>query len=229
MTDIVLVNRYTAAFDAELRSALPAFQAQVTEDWLPHWPGRGATLHFAGFGEAVPAGMQPLYHYATTDIPGAGGYHDADGGLPQGKVFVADALSYGIAWPVDTSHEILEMLGDPYVNTIRAIRGTRLHCYQEVCDAVEADRYGYSKPRWPHVRLTDFCYPAYFTGERGGKFDAMGHLTGPAPTLLHGGYLGIQLPNGQWTQIVMRREDGSMSRRAQRDGRTANRLGQEKR
>jgi hypothetical protein len=41
---------------------------------------------------------------------------------------------------------------------------------------------------------------------------------------LHSGYLGIELSNGEWTQIVKRREDGKMSRRAMRSGRTSRRL-----
>jgi hypothetical protein len=225
MTDIVLVNRSTVLSDAEIQAVIPALQAQVTEDWLPHWPGRGATLHFTASGDAIPAGMWPLYILDTTDVPGAGGYHDDDSGLPQGKVFAADAMAYGEAWTVDTSHELLEMLGDPDVNSIVPIPHTLLHCFQEVCDAVEADRYGYTKPRWAHVLLSDFCYPAYFTGQLGGKFDAMGHLSRPAPALLHGGYLGIELPNGQWTQIVKRHANGKLSRRAQRIGRTASRCG----
>lgn len=224
MTDIVLVNRSTVLSDAEIQSVIPAFQAQVAEDWLSHWPGRGANLHFAGLRGLVPVGMWPLYILDVTDVPGAGGYHDDDSGLPQGKVFAADAMQYGEAWTVDATHELLEMLGDPDVNTILPIPHTRLHCYQEVCDAVEADRYGYTKPRWPHVRLTDFCYPAYFTGGHG-PYDAMRHLTKPAPALLHGGYLGIELANGEWTQIVKQDLDGKLSRRAQRNGRTYRRLG----
>jgi hypothetical protein len=220
VTDIVLVNRSTVLSDAEIHAVIPALQAQVTEDWLPHWPGRGATVHFATL---VPAGMWPLYILDTTDVPGAGGYHDDDSGLPQGKVFAGDAMRYGEAWTVDASRELLEMLGDPDVNTILPILHTPYHCYQEVCDAVENDRYGYTKPRWAAVRLTDFCYPAYFTGGHG-PFDAMRHLTKPVPALLHGGYLGIELPNGEWTQIVERRTDGTISRRAQRSGRTSRRL-----
>jgi len=215
MTDIVIVNRCTALSDAAIHAVLPAFQAQVSEDWLRVWPGRGATLHFAGLNNGVPAGWWPLYILDTTDVPGAGGYHDEQSNVPYGKVFAADAISYGEHWTVDATHELLEMLGDPQTDTILPIPHTQWHCLQEVCDAVEADQYGYTKPRWPHVRLTDFCYPAYFTGAAG-PYDAMRHLTKPAPALLHGGYLGIELPDGQWTQIVMRREDGTMSRRAHR-------------
>ena len=55
MADIVLVNRSTVLTDIDIKAAIPALQAQITEDWLPHWPGRGATLHFAGSADAVPA------------------------------------------------------------------------------------------------------------------------------------------------------------------------------
>src|SRR5215472_15441239 len=101
VTDIVVVNRSTVLTDAAIAAVVPAAQAQVTEDWLPHWPGRGATLHFAGLGAPVPTGMWPLNVLDTTDVPGAGGYHDDDTGLPEGKVFAGDAMKYGEAWTVD--------------------------------------------------------------------------------------------------------------------------------
>jgi hypothetical protein len=55
--------------------------------------------------------MWPLSILDTTDVPGAGGYHDDDGGLVQGCVFAADAMQYGEAWTVNATHELLEMLG----------------------------------------------------------------------------------------------------------------------
>jgi hypothetical protein len=223
VTDIVIVNRSTVLTDAEIEKAMPAFQDQVTHDWLPHWPGRGATLHFAGKDAAVPKGMWPLYVLDHTDVPGAGGYHDDDNNLPQGKVFAADAMEYGEHWTVDLSHELLEMLGDPTTNTIIAIPRSPLHCLQEVCDAVEADQYGYERDG---VLLSDFVLPGYFTGHLGTNepphaYDFKGHLRNPVPSLLHGGYLGIQLPDGEWTQIIKRRADNKkVSRRADRSGRS---------
>jgi len=216
MTDIVIVNRCTVLTDAQIKACLPAFQAQVLEDFAPHWHYT-ATLHFAGLKNAVPSGMWPLYILDTTDVPGAGGYHDDNTGTPEGKVFAADALQYGEAWTIDLTHELLEMLADADANTILPLPApySQYHCLQEVCDAVEADRNGYAKHRWPTVRLTDFCYPAYFTGGPG-PYDAMRRLRGPAPALLSGGYLGIELPDGQWTQITKRDELGGASRRSHR-------------
>jgi hypothetical protein len=222
-SDIVIVNRSTVLQDHEIEGVIPAFQAQVTEDWAPHWPENGPAtkLHFAGTGASVPQGLWPLFIYDHTDVPGAGGYHSDDTGTPQGKVFAGDAMQFGEAWTVDATHELLEMLGDPQTNTILAIPYTHLHCLQEVCDAVEADRYAYHRDG---VLVSDFVLPDYFTGKGGPHFDFAGHLTGHVPTLLHGGYLGIQLPDGQWTQIIKRDEAGNMSRRAMHSHRMAGRL-----
>ena len=219
--DIVVVNQSTVLQDHEIEAVIPAFQAQVTEDWLPHWPGRGTTIKFAGKGAPVPSGMWPLFIMDTTDVPGAGGYHDDDGGLAQGKVFAGDAMNYGEAWTVDATHELLEMLGDPLTETILPIPHRDWHCLQEVCDAVEADQYAYKKN---DVLVTDFVLPGYFTGKGGPPFDFAGHLTHSVPTLLHGGYLGIELPNGLWTQIVKRDALGKMSRRAIHSHRITRRL-----
>lgn len=221
MTDIVIVNRSSALTDHAIAAVIPAFQAQVNEDWAPHWNNRGAYLHFAGKTDPVPQGMWPLFILDHTDIPGAGGYHSDDHNLPQGKVFAADAITYGEAWTVDATHELLEMLGDPGTDTIVELPHN-LHCLQEVCDACEADKFGYEKSG---VRVTDFCLPQYFDRSGDGPFDFKGHLHHPAPALLSGGYLGIELPNGMWTQIVKRNELGEMSRRAKRVGRTVPRLG----
>jgi hypothetical protein len=222
--DIVLVNRSTVLQDHEIEGVIPAFQAQVTDDWAPHWPanGPGTKLHFAGRDAPVPQGLWPLFILDHTDVPGAGGYHDDDAGLVQGKVFAGDAMQYGEAWTVDATHELLEMLGDPTADIILPIPYTQLHCYQEVCDAVEADRYAY--PKNGHL-VTDFVLPGYFTGKGGPHFDFAGHLIGHVPTLLHGGYLAEQQPNGQWTQIVKRDAAGNMSRRAMRSHRIVKRMG----
>jgi hypothetical protein len=167
--------------------------------------------------------MWPLYLFDTTDIPGAGGYHLDDTGTPTGKVFVADAMNYGEAWTVDATHELLEMLGDPTTATIVDIMHTQLRCLQEVCDACEADKYAYRKIG---ILVTDFCLPAYFHGATSGPYDFTGNLHKPVPALLPGGYLGIELPNGMWTQIVKRDDNGqNTSRRALSSHRVADRIG----
>jgi len=223
---LVLVNRCTVLTDAQISVVIPAFQAQVTEDWLPHWPGRDATIGFVGLNGSVPNGVWPLYILDHTDIPGAGGYHDDDMSLVQGKVFAADAMELGQQWTVDASHELLEMLGDPLADTILPIPPPagmphlNWHCLQEVCDACEEDLYAYMKKG---LLVSDFCLPSYFT-HAGPPYDFRGQLPGPSPTLLPGGYLGIELPNGQWTQVTSPFADGKMSRRAKNNHRIGRRV-----
>jgi hypothetical protein len=232
MDTIVIVNASTVLTDAEVQAVIPGVQAQVSEDFAPLW-GIDAKVEFAGQGTsgAFAGSTWALYVYDHTDTPGAGGYHTDDRGRVSGKVFAADAIEGGEAWTVDLTHELLEMLGDPSAGTdpskfITIPDGSGDQCLREVGDAVEADEFAYQKLG---VTVTDFVLPQYFylpavtspAWPKGAPpaYDFMGHLTsGAAPTLLYGGYLGIRLPDGEWSQVSMFRKDGTRSRRALRDG-----------
>lgn len=53
----------------------------------------------------------------TSDEAGYLGYHEATiDGMPLGKVFVKTAEAANRAWSVTASHELLEMLADPWLN-----------------------------------------------------------------------------------------------------------------
>jgi len=119
---------------------------------------------------------------------------------------------------VDLTHELLEMLGDPTTNNLINLPDGR-QCIREVCDAVEDDSIGYMKNG---VLVSDFVTPAYFFESNDTKYDFCGRLTGPAPALTPGGYLGIYDPTtGQWTQVTARLQNGQQSYRSRRHGRTA--------
>jgi len=215
--DFVYLNQSTALHHDQAQAAIPALQAQIDEDVLPAWGERvgisRVTLHY----DTGPDGAIPIYLRDTSDVPGAGGYH-TDDGSPAGFVFVGDAIAAGESWTVDASHETLEMIGDLMTNAIvelhKKYHGMDLRCLQELCDACEADRFAYTKPQWPEIKLSDFCLPAYFFEGMGKKYDFGGHLKHPAPSLLIGGYLGIELPDGTWTQVSDFKLNGRMSRRA---------------
>ena len=65
------------------------------------------------------------------------------------------------------------------------------------CDPVEADEFG---AIINGVRVSDYLLPAYFAGGAG-PYDAFGHLSGAAPTLISGGYASVCV-NGNWSQIT---------------------------
>jgi hypothetical protein len=218
MTEIVIINKCSVLSDANIQAVIPAVQAQVNEDFAPIW-GADATVQFIGKGARVPKGIWPLYVMDHSDEPGALGYHVDDKGRIEGKVFAADDQRYGVSWTVDLTHELLEMLGDPTTNDLINLADGR-QCIREVCDAVEDDSIAYMKNG---VLVTDFVTPKYFF-ETGGpdKYDFCGKLTGPAPALTPGGYLGIYDPTtGQWTQVTARLHNGHLSFRSRRHGRTA--------
>jgi hypothetical protein len=205
MDRIVIVNRSSVLTDAQVQAVVPALQAQVTHDFAPLW----------GIDAEVVFGADPIegWHLAildTTDMAGAGGYHVDEQGRVSGKVFAKDAIAAGEAWAVDASHELLEMLADPTAGTDPAQfvnltgRYAGMQCLREVCDAVEDDSLGYSRPGadGKPVLLSDFVLPEYFTGAAAMSYDFGDHLHAPAPALLHNGYLGIYDPaTRQWSQV----------------------------
>src|SRR5664279_2494772 len=82
----------------------------------------------------------------VTDDPdqaGALGYHEMSSrGTPLGKVFAALDMRLETSWTVTLSHELLEMLADPWINWCAQSPEGKMYAL-EVCDAVEADECGY--------------------------------------------------------------------------------------
>jgi hypothetical protein len=188
--------------DAELQGALPAFQAQIEEDFKPVW-GFGADLHFIPKGGTPTKGHWWMGVFDRSDQAGALGYHDmTSDGLPFGKVFYLTDKEYGEDWLVTMSHELLEILADPYINLTAMFQKTNttgsLVAY-ETADPTQGDVY--SKRGIP---VSNFVYPAYFEPgphAAGTRFDHMGLIHGAFPALRPGGYYSyFDLSGPGWKQ-----------------------------
>lgn len=210
MFDIAVKNLSTSVADADLASALPAFQEQVSRDLAPAW-GVDCRLRIAAKDEHLVEGEWLIGLFDTSDEAGALGYHDVtNSGAPLGKVFVGTTIKYGGLWTVTFSHELLEMLVDPEIN-LCVQTGNRLYAY-EVCDPCEADELGY---KIGDTVVSDFVLPSWFeegTGVKGFRSfnGAAANLTKPF-TLAPGGYcsyLDFNSPGG-WQQLQERRADGA--------------------
>lgn len=201
---IAVINASTVVADKDVQAALPALQTQVTRDFAPAW-GIDATLRFVPKKSKPAPGEWWLSILDDSDQAGALGYHDlTPQGLPLSKVFAKTDQHYGESWTVTTSHELLEMLGDPNINLTvfeENGKGGRLYAY-EVCDACEDEKFGY---KIDGVLVSDFVFPAWFESFRktGTQFDHMKKIKKPLQ-LLAGGYIGIYDVGGGggWKQLT---------------------------
>jgi hypothetical protein len=201
---VALINQSKDLDDANLATIKTALQHQVNQDFMPVW-GVTAELAIVPEGENPPPGSWWLVFLDDSDQAGALGYHDLTPDLhPVSKVFVATDLKYGAAPSVTASHELLEMLGNPYLgDCVVDPRTGRLYA-KENADAVEADEFGYRKGE---VLVSDFVLPAFFDPRHRGKdipLSFKGNVTEPF-SLAKGGYLSyLELGNlhSGWQQVT---------------------------
>src|SRR5437870_277353 len=130
---IYVENNSSTLTNSALQDALPVFQAATNLDFSPIW--HQSTILRLG---NPPPGEESISIENASDVPGALGYHSvADNGIPYAKVFMESA-----SWQVTFTHELWEMLADPYINTVVKARRFWL---VEVGDPVEADRFAYTR------------------------------------------------------------------------------------
>ena len=181
---------------ADLAAPVAALQIQITRDFVPVWR-RPATI--AALPKLVDV---PLDHWPVIvrdDIPyDAQGIHLDRNGLPFSLVL------YDPSWSLTTSHEVLEMLGDPLgrrtrtAPSIKAGQG-QVRYLVEVCDPSEASDFAYDING---VTVSDFYFPAFFDAAKtdGRRYSFTGAITAPRK-VLKGGYLSWQDPaTGHWWQ-----------------------------
>ncbi|MDQ6721525.1 MAG: hypothetical protein M3003_12130 [Candidatus Dormibacteraeota bacterium] len=202
---VSIINASGVLSDDEVRAAVPAFQTQVQRDFGPAW-GLDAQVTFVATGEEPAPGSWWLVILDNSDQAGALGYHDlTKEGLPLGKVFAATDLAYRHKWTHTLSHELLEILADPDINLTVFVQADSSHGVlysREVCDACQAEAYGYEIDG---VFVSDFVYPAWFEsfwGEDGTQFDYGKQIRRPFQ-LLGGGYISMfDMSSGTgWQQL----------------------------
>jgi hypothetical protein len=131
---VAIVNESTVLDDAAVSNALIAFQNAVHYHFRPYW---NETCNLQFYKDVVP----PPYAWVMailddSDQAGALGYHDETSeGLPLAKVFAKTDKDYGYNWTVTLTHELFEMLADPYICLAAQTSNTEFYGY-EVGDPV---------------------------------------------------------------------------------------------
>jgi hypothetical protein len=181
----------------EILRVASALQKQVTRDFAPVWKVRATVDGFAGL-EEVPLGYWPVI--IVKDVQGAAGFHTDKNGQPFSLV------EMGSSWSLTASHEVLEMLVDPFGS--RLVAGPspmpdqgRVEFLVEVCDPSEDAEFAYTVN---DVLVSDFYTPHYFDPVKkdGVQYSFNGKISEPRE-VPRGGYLSWHDPvTDHWFQKV---------------------------
>jgi hypothetical protein len=206
--NVVIVDQTHKIDPALLHNAALALNTQVTQHLPKYWSGIDASVSSAPSLHALPAGSWPVFLVESLP-PGEGGFHLDKKNQPYAKVI---ASADDASWTIDASHEILEMLVDPYGNRMQssqaiAIKGDGVvdapgtfDYLVEACDPCEANNFGYEISG---IAVSDFITPNFYdtTSGAGVIFSFMGNIKRPRE-LLVGGYISYTNADGNWQQIL---------------------------
>jgi hypothetical protein len=205
---ISIVNQSTAVGDQEISVAVAALRKQIINDLAPVW-GISAELNMISRDNQAPSDTWTLLILDDSDQFEALGYHNlSSDGLPQGKVFVKTAQEVNFSWTLTASHELLNMLVDPRINTTIFVGSTdatksggKLYA-QEIAGPCEDGKQGY---RIGGILVSDFVYPNWFepaSKAKSARFDQTGHVGKPLE-ICPGGYISTyEITGGEWKQEI---------------------------
>ncbi len=196
ITQVALVSEATTSKVSaeELGAVSAALQKQVTRDLAQYWPVQATVDPFIDLAH-VPSGYWPVV--IRDDI-----MHDEAGVHCDENKQPFALVTSGFGWSVVASHEILEMLVDPFGN--RLIAGDSVEPGQgRVEYLVEvADPVGTSIYKCNGIEVADFITPRYFdpVSNSLGVYSFTGTIRNPHE-VLPGGYLTWRDPvSGDWWQ-----------------------------
>jgi hypothetical protein len=182
---VALVSEKSRIRMRELSAVAAALQKQATRDLGPIWEVESTVTAFEKL-EDLPLDYWPVIVKDDIGDPNAAGYHEDENGQPFSLV------EYSRGWSLTASHEVLEMLVDPFGRRLVAgespMKGQgRVRFLVEVCDPSEAEKYAYHVNG---VRVSDFYTPHYFDPKQvsGVRYSFTEAITAPKQ-VLPGGYL----------------------------------------
>jgi len=193
--NLALVSEVPDVEMSELTRVASALQKQITRDFAPVW---GMSADIAAFSSLTDV---PVDYWIVTlcfSVPdGSGGHRDADG-RPAAFVEWTDD------WSLSASHEVLEMLADPWGK--RLIAGPSLNPDQgrveylvEISDPCQAIDCAYTING---ELVSDFYTPRFFdpVAADGVRYSFSGRIKHPRE-VLKGGYLSwFEAASQHWWQ-----------------------------
>jgi hypothetical protein len=179
---VALVDSTDTIDPTELAKVAGALNEQVQADFAPVW-------HVSATVGAYPSAPHGTWRIEIAERldEDALGYHTDDHHQPYAMVKRTDE------WTITASHELLEMLGDPFGNRLHtaaalpAWEGSskRVRYLVELCDPCEAFSYPVGD-----VMMSDFLVPAFYRSSPKAiaGYSHLGRLTSPLE-VADGGYI----------------------------------------
>jgi hypothetical protein len=193
---LALVSESKKVSASALSRVGAALQKQATRDLAPVWQVKATVDTFPTL-EDVPIGYWPII-VTEEDLGDAAGIHEDKEGQP----FALVRYDYG--WGLTASHEVCEMLVDPFGNRMTAGQSPkpgqgRVEFLVEVCDPSEDTPYAY---RVNGILVSDFYTPNYFDplASPSVRYSFTGAIKNPRQ-ILKGGYISWHDPiSDHWFQ-----------------------------
>lgn len=192
--NIYIINESTVISDEQIHETVPAlivYSRHIRTWWGTMQPG-------IIFGKPAIDRAWQIVIVDDADQAGALGYHDlTSDGRPISYIFAKTAQDHGYDWQITLTHELAEMIMDPYIMRCEQTGDARFHAL-ELCDPVEDDSLGYqiSAGGFPPVNVSNFITPYWFVPDATGTFDHQKKCTKPLE-VLKGGY-AYYWEDGQW-------------------------------
>ncbi len=199
IVSVSLVDKTSFLEKDDVAKLAAALTRQAHEDFGPIW---GIAADVVAATEPSPLSWNLFLVDDVTSKSALGNHADTPTTLPAGYVFCKTTIADGSLISTSASHELLEMLADPYANRAVAVNvGGQIRIYAlEVADPCEDDQFAYKGA--DGILVSDFVTPEYFDPRaRGMKLDFCGHIQAPLQ-VLQGGFLPVILASGGWRQIV---------------------------
>jgi hypothetical protein len=197
---VALVDASGTIDPSDLAEVAGALNEQVQSDIAPAWKV-AATV---GAYPQAPQGTWRIELRETIEAEDAAGFHADERGQPYAQVALGDG-----GWTVTASHELVEMLVDPFGSRLHgatALSGweggsPRVKYLMEPADPCERVEYEVGG-----VPLSDFVLPSFYRSTPRGSLAAYSHtgaVTEPLQ-ILDGGYISFVDPATEeiWQRFV---------------------------
>jgi hypothetical protein len=203
---IVLIDQTTDKVvpPGQLQQIATALQQQVDNDFAPAW-GVRADISAPAAGDAIPPDAWQVNVVDSLPGPGEDGVHQVD---DQGNPYAAAVKGAGLS--VTISHEVLEMLVDPWGNRFtRApdidsnFPNRQVFYLVEVGDPCETSDYPIDG-----VQVSDFVRPSFYDPNGVAPFDFLNTLAGPLKVAKDCYISWFDPADGKWHRLTGDGGDG---------------------